>query len=251
MTTAKTLLQLTTYDVDNLNHLAQAERMSKAEAFHHAMAFCDKAVDYMRRGYTVSALYADSYARYTTSSFSPSAVAHKINTRRKDVEVSETALPLFRTTADRLENIKNFLKVDSDTLAVAFALEYARTAHDRTQACNNGKKATIFFSLTNSPGDRGYLLAKEHPYNANLGNKFRRASRRLKQQLADANPFRKKAVPAALPAPAAAEPAQTQTIIAKPQPQPQEIHLLQSPTINKRVQDGAAQPPKNGGGFSL
>lgn len=248
MTSAKTLLQLNTYDVDNLRHLAESARMSQSEAFHTAMAFCDHAVNYMRRGYSVSALYQDSYARYTTNSFSPSAVAHSINSRRSDVEIHETPLPLFRTTADRLENIKNFLKTDSDTLAVAFALEYARTAHDRTHACNKGKKATIFFSLTNAPGDRGYLLGKNHPYNANLGNSFRRATRGLKQQMAAANPFRKKPALPALPAPAAAAPA---TPAPETQQQIQEIRLLQSPTVNKRVQDGAPQPPKNGGGFSL
>lgn len=248
MTSANTLLQLNTYDIDNLRHLASSARVSEGEAFHTALAFCDHAVNYMRRGYSVSALYQDSYARYTTNSFSPVAVAHSINSRRKDVEVQETPLPLFRTTADRLENIKNFLKTESDTLAVAFALEYARTAYDRTHTCNKGKTATIFFSLTNAPGDRGYLLGKKHPYNANPGNSFRRAARGLKQQISAANPFRKKPALPALPAPAAAAPA---TPAPAPQQQIQEIRLLQSPTVNKRVQDGAAQPPKNGGGFSL
>src|SRR6218665_3674327 len=146
MTTAKTTLELTTYDTDNLTRMAEGTGLSKASAFHYAMDFCDKAVDYMQRGYVVSALYENSYVRSTTATVAPARIAQAINSRRTDMDVMPTELPLHRVTADRLENIKRFLKVQSDTLAVAFALEYARAAFDCTQSCNNGKKATLFFS---------------------------------------------------------------------------------------------------------
>lgn len=238
MTSAKTSLQLSTYDIDNISHLAHETGCSKGEAFHTALAFCDSAVDYMRRGYYVSALYKSSYARSTTATFSAAAIADSINKRRADVEISTTELPLYRATADRLENIKSFLKVSSDTLAVAFAMEFSRTAFDRTHKANNGKTATIFFSLGNDPSARGYLLNKKHPYNANMGNSFRRAARRAKMQLAEMNPFaRKNNAAPALPAP------------AQPEAPTQEIRLLQPPTINKRV-PGANGQNKNGG-FNL
>lgn len=243
MTTAKTTLQLSTYDLDNLSHLASETASSKSEAFHTALAFCDQAVDYMRRGYRLSAYYETAYERGTTATFSPSHVAHTINSRRKDIEISETQLPLYRATADRLENIKNYLNLTSDTLAVAFALEYARTAMDRTHGANNGKKATIFFSLNNSPSERGYLLGKKHPYNNNLGNRFRRAARRAKMGLVKMNPFARKAAPPALPAPAstpAPAPAAERT---------QEIVLLPSPNINKRTPNEGGQDKR--GGFGL
>ncbi|MFN7113396.1 MAG: hypothetical protein ACK4PK_03460 [Alphaproteobacteria bacterium] len=241
MTSAKTTIQLSTYDLDNISHLATETGCSKASAFHTAMDFCDKAIDYMQRGYYISALYEGSYARNTTATFSALSVAGSINNRRQDVEITMTDLPLHRATADRLENIKRYLKVTSDTAAVAFALEFSRMAMDRTHNANNGKKATIFFSLTNDPSARGYVMNKKHPYNANLGNSFRRAARRAKMQMAKMNPFtRKAAPPPALPAPAS-QPAQAEQPI-------QEIILLSPPTINKRT------PNSNGahkGGFGL
>lgn len=244
MTIAKTTLQLTTYDIDNLSHMAKGTGLSKPEAFHYAMDFCDKAIDYMQRGYVVSALYENSYMRSTTATIAPARIAQSINDRRTDMDVMQTDLPLHRATADRLENIKRFLKVQSDTLAVAFALEYARAAFDCAQSCNNGKKATLFFSPNNKPGERGYLLSNNHPFNANLGNKFRRSSRRIKTAVANANPFRSKPAAApALPAPTAPapEPAAIET------PHVQEIQLLNPPTVNKRT-------PRQGsgnGGFGL
>lgn len=243
MTSAKTTLQLSTYDLDNIGRLAAATGQSKGEAFHVAMAFCDKAIDYIRDGYYVSALYQDSYARCTTATVSPVRIAQSLNNRRKDVDTQQTDLPLYRATADRLENIKRFLKVESDTLAVAFALEFSRTAMDNTHAANNGKKATIFFSRENKPGERGYLLGSKHPYNANLGNTFRRATRRTKSALAKLNPLaRKKALPA-LPAPTS-QPAPAQ--IEQPV---QEIRLLNPPTINKRTPQEGGQDKR--GGFGL
>jgi len=244
MTSAKTTLQLSTYDHDNISHLATETACSKAEAFHTAMDFCDKAIDYMRRGYYVSALYEGSYARSTTATFSPVSIANSINNRRQDVEVSLTDLPLHRATADRLENIKNYLKITSDTLAVSFALEFSRTAMDRTHKANNGKKATIFFSLSNDPSARGYLMGKKHPYNANLGNSFRRAARRAKMKMATMNPFARKAAPPALPAPAST-PTPAQTV-----QQVQEIRLLNPPTINKRAPNSGGVD-KRSGGFDL
>lgn len=245
MTTAKTTVELTTYDIDNLTRMAEGTGLSKGNAFHYALEFCSKAVDYMQRGYVVSSFYENSYMRSTTATISPVRIADVVNNRRTDVDVIPTDLPLHRVTADRLENIKRFLKIQSDTLAVAFALEYARTAFDSTQSCNNGKKATIFFSKNNRPGERGYLLSSNHPFNANLGNKFRRASRRMKTAAANANPFRKKPAPPALPAPAAPAPAPAAAVEA---PAVQEIKLLNPPTVNKR-------PPRNDsgnqGGFGL
>jgi len=243
MTSAKTILQLSTYDLDNISHLATETGCSKASAFHTAMDFCDKAIDYMQRGYYVSALYEGSYARSTTSTFSPVAVAGSINNRRQDVEITATDLPLHRVTADRLENIKRYLKITSDTLAVSFALEFSRTAMDRTHNAHNGKKATIFFSLSNDPSARGYLMNKKHPYNANLGNSFRRAARRAKMQMAKMNPFARKAPLPALPAPASTPaPAQTEQPV-------QEIRLLNPPTINKRAPNSGGADKR--GGFDL
>lgn len=243
MTTAKTTLELTTYDSDNLTRMAEGTGLSKASAFHYALDFCDKAIDYLQRGYVVSALYENSYMRSTTATIAPARVAQAINNRRTDMDVMPTDLPLHRVTADRLENIKRFLKVQSDTLAVAFALEYARTAFDCAQTCNNGKKATIFFSQNNRPGERGYLLSAHHPFNANLGNKFRRASRRMKTAVGNANPFRKKPAPPALPAPAAA-PAQAAVETTQ---HVQEIQVLSPPTVNKRI----ARDGKDNSGFGL
>lgn len=244
MTTAKTTLELTTYDIDNLTRMADGTGMSKASAFHYAMDFCDKAIEYMQRGYVVSALYENSYMRSTTATIAPARIAQSINDRRTDMDVMPTDLPLHRATADRLENIKRFLKVQSDTLAVAFALEYARAAFDCAQSCNNGKKATIFFSYNNKPGERGYLLSNSHPFNANLGNKFRRASRRIKAAAANANPFRKKPAPApALPAPTPVAPAPAPAAVETSHVQ--EIQLLNPPTVNKRA------PRSGSDGFGL
>lgn len=243
MTSAKTTLQLSTYDLDNISHLATETACSKAEAFHTAMDFCDKAIDYMRRGYYVSALYEGSYARSTTATFSPVSVAASINNRRQDVEITATDLPLYRATADRLENIKKYLKITSDTLAVSFALEFSRTAVDSTHKANNGKKATIFFSLNNDPSARGYLMNKKHPYNANLGNSFRRAARRAKMNMAKMNPLARKTAPPALPAPASRPaPAQTEQPV-------QEIRLLNPPIINKRTPNAGGADKR--GGFDL
>jgi hypothetical protein len=244
MTNAKTILRLSTYDFDNLARLAAVTGERKAVAFHTPLDFCNTATGYIRDGYCVSAIYEDSYARYTTETLSPVSVAQSINNRRKDMETEQTALPLYRVTADRLENIKRFLKTDSDTLAVAFALEFARAALDNTHRANKGKKATVFFSRENDPGRKGYLLSSRHPYNANLGNTFRRAVRRTKSALAQMNPLaRKKAIPPALPAPA-------------PQPLPaqagqpvQEIRLLNPPTISKRTPNEGGQDKR--GGFGL
>lgn len=234
MTQANTIIQISTYDRDNLDRLSAGTGHSTSETFHIAMAFCDKAVDYMREGYKVSARYETSYASHTSNTFSPHHVAQLINNRRSDVEQQDTVLPLYRATADRLENIKDFLKVQSDTLAVAFALEFAREAFEITHTANNGKKATIFFSTDNRPGGKGYLLSTKHPYNANFGNSFRRAARRSKQAMGKLNPFARKAAPApaALPAPQA--PAATPEPAAQTPAPMQEIQLLHPISFKKR-----------------
>lgn len=249
MTLAKTTLQLTTYDYDNLDRLAKGTVLGKADSFHTAMAFCDAYISYLKRGYVASALYEDGYTRSTTNTFSARHIADSINARRHDLTVTPTDLALHRATADRLENIKSFLNVQSDTLAVAFALELAHHAFKTVQSCNDGKKATIFFSLRNRPGESGYLLNERHPYNVNKGNDFRRAVRRWKARIPSLrNPF-KKAAAAALPAPAAT-PAPAQPAASTPDaPLQQEIKLLQSPTVNKRVRDH--KPDQSGQGFGL
>lgn len=249
MTTAKTTLHLTTYDTDNLQRLAEGTGMTKPQAFHTALSFCDMAVNHMRKGYYISAYYETSYSRCTSRGVSPADVAGRINNRRRDVEQTDTQLPLYRATADRLENIKKFLKVQSDTLAVAYALEFARAVFDTAQNCNNGKKATVFFSQNNNPRERGYFLDKKHPYNANPGNSFRRVARSVKNKAAAVNPFRAKpAAVKALPAPASAPPAAAQTPAPVPQ-QMDEIKVLMPLRVQKRTPQNNSGDQS--GGFGL
>ena len=88
---------------------------------------------------------------------------------------------MYRTSdfLQALQDIRNFIESDSDSVALAFALEYAAQMVKKVDNANNGKRAQIFFCRNNNPRDRGWIM-KKHPYNISLGNKFRKAGRKMK-----------------------------------------------------------------------
>lgn len=232
---AKSTAYLATYtlnefDIRNIDRLTARTAYADVAAIATAVYFCQKSLNYAAQGYVTTALYETFDYRATTSALNPAAVARSYNERNPAAE--QVDLTMYRTSdfLQALHDIKKAIKTDKDDVALAFALEYAVQMLDKLDGANNGKKARIFFSPNGSPRDRGWTLTK-HPFDISLGNKFRKASRKIKsgtkaifkKQKPSIHVAQHKALPA--PAPAVTEqPAQEKTAPANTLDASDKIH---------------------------
>ena len=211
----KMTVELSEFDIDLIDRIAAHTGHDRATALHMALSFCEKGLSYNKQGYMTTVLYENGYARGCTATINARDVAEKFNNRNPDAQSVNVNMLRSTQTLHYLQNIKSSLKIQSDAVAIGFALEYAMTTIERLQSANNGKAAKIFFTKTNNPRDRGYTLVK-HPFDISLGNKWRRATRRMTHGIKALNPFKPKPKeypalpppeqkPAETPAPAAAQ----------------------------------------------
>jgi len=216
----KMTVELSEFDIDIIDRIAAHTGYDRSNALHLALSFCDKGLSYNKQGYYTTVLYENGYARGCTDTVSPRAVAQTFNSRSPDAQSVTVNMLRSTQTLQYLQNIKSSMSIQSDAVAIGFALEYAMATINRLQTANNGKAAKIFFTKTNNPRERGYTLVK-HPFDISLGNKWRRAARKTAQGIKRLIPFKPKpkeypALPAPepktpeAPAPAALNGAQTE-----------------------------------------
>jgi len=222
----KMTVELSEFDIAIIDRIAAHTGYGRSDALHIALAFCDKSLSYNKQGYHTTVLYENAYYRACTATIATSTVAQKFNSRNPDAQSVTVRMLRDTQTLHALQNIKTSMNIKSDAVAIGFALEYAATTIERLQTANNGKAAKILFTTTNNPRKGGYTLVK-HPFDISLGNKWRRATRRMKASIQKLNPIKPKpkeypALPA--PAPKALEaPAQT---ASGNTPEPESVSIL-------------------------
>ncbi|MBI1214302.1 MAG: hypothetical protein GC185_00620 [Alphaproteobacteria bacterium] len=174
-----TTYNLSEFDMRNIERLEERTGYSSAGAIYAAVYFCQKSLDYAAQGYVTTALYETFDYRATTASLDPQRVAQAYNARTETAEKIDLTMYRNSDFLQALQDIKKTIRNDSDSVALAFALEYAAQMVTKLENANNGKKAQIFFSPNGSPRDRGYVM-KKHPFNISLGNRFRKAACKMK-----------------------------------------------------------------------
>lgn len=230
----KMTVELSEFDIDIIDRIAAHTGHNRSTALHLALSFCDKSLTYGKQGYYTTVLYENSYSRGCTDTVNPRRIAEKFNTRNPDAQSVTVNMLRDTQTLQYLQNIKSTMKIQSDAVAIGFALEYAMATINRLQNANNGKAAKILFTKTNKPREGGYTLVK-HPFDISLGNKWRRATRRMKEGVKSLNPFKPKPkeYPVALPAPAP-EPAETPAPTAAQAPAaPEAVSVLKPMKLKK------------------
>lgn len=236
----KMTVELSEFDIDIIDRIAAHTGHNRSTALHLALSFCDKGLSYNKQGYMTSVLYEDGYSRGCTATVSARNIAGKFNNRNPDAQSVTVNMLRDTQTLHYLQNIKQAMNIQSDAVAIGFALEYAMETINRLQTANNGKAAKILFTKTNNPREGGYTLVK-HPFDISLGNKWRRAVRRMKEGIKSLNPVKPKPKEyPALPAPAQ-KPAETPTA-----PAPQNATEPEAVSILKPV-----KLKKSGNGFEL
>jgi len=227
----KMTVELSEFDIDIIDRITAHTGYTRSDALHLALSFCDMSLSYRKRGYYTTVRYENGYTRGCTETIGAREVAEKYNNRNPDAQSVNVTMLRSTQTLQYLQNIKSTLSIKSDAVAIGFALEYAMTTIDRLQSANNGKAARIFFTKTNNPRQSGYTLVN-HPFDISLGNKWRRATRKMSQGIKRLNPFKPKPKEyPALPAPAPAEtPAPA---AATPAPQPEPVSILKPVKLKK------------------
>lgn len=255
-TSYETTYNLTELDVRNIQILAEHSGRNMSQAVHDAIYFCQIALQFNKSGKVVSVFYKNSYQSGTTASINASDVANVYNNRPKNAQPVNLRIHRHTDALQAIDYIRKTINASNDSVAVAFALEYAATAVRRIQSCNNGKFARLFFSRDNNPYNGGSIL-KKHPYDLTLGSKFRRTGRKVKAGMSKINPFKKSPSsvledkPAA-PAPSA-PPQQPPSAVEDDPPQHQFDGEIE------KMQDGVTKPVKTlkpvtfrkPGGFNL
>lgn len=217
----KMTVELSEFDIDIIDRIAAHTGHDRANALHLALSFCDKGLSYNKQGYYTTVLYENGYMRGCTATISPRDVAEKFNNRNPDAQSVTVNMLRSTQTLQFLQNIKSSMKIQSDAVAIGFALEYAMATINRLQTANNGKAARILFTKTNNPREGGYTLVK-HPFDISLGNKWRRATRKMTHGVKSLNPFKAKpkeypALPAPAPQPETPAPTAANSAPAEPE----------------------------------
>jgi hypothetical protein len=233
----KMTVELSEFDIDMIDRIAAHTGYGRSDALHLALAFCDSSLSYNKQGYYTTVLYENGYSRGCTATISAHSVAEKFNNRNPDAQSVTVKMLRSTQTLQYLQNIKTAMNIQSDAVAIGFALEYAATTIDRLQTANNGKAARIFFTKTNNPHERGYTLVK-HPFDINLANKWRRATRRMKQGIQKLNPLKAKPKQyPALPAPEQKVPAAAPDTSAQSNvPEQESVSILKPVKLKKSGQ---------------
>ena len=229
----KMTVELSEFDIDIIDRIAAHTGHNRSSALHLALSFCDRGLSYNKQGYMTSVLYENGYGRGCTATINARHVAEKFNNRNPDAQSVTVNMLRDTQTLHYLQNIKTSLNIPSDAVAIGFALEYAMTTIDRLASANNGKAAKIFFTKTNNPRDRGYTLTK-HPFDISLGNKWRRATRRMKEGVKALNPIKPKPKEyPALPAPEQKTAETPPPAVAKNTAEPDAVSILKPVKLKK------------------
>lgn len=190
----KTTFDLSEFDLRNIEFLEEKTGYNKTTTVHTALHFCQYSLEQRERGNVTGILYETFDYRATSGPVRHESVATRFNNRSDKAE--RTNVSMYRSTAalEAIEYIKKSIKTESDSVAVAYALEYSAAAVRALQAANNGKKARLFFSHDNSPRSRGMIFNK-HPFDISLAESFRKAGRRMKNSIGNMVPGKKNSCP--------------------------------------------------------
>jgi len=189
----KSTFDLSEFDMRNIEFLEEKTGQNKTSVVHTALHFCQYSLEQRARGNVTGIIYETFDYRATSGPVSHESVAARFNARSSKAQRNDVSM--YRSTAalEAIEDIKKSINTESDSVAVAYALEYSAAAVRALQAANNGKKARFFFSHDNSPRSRGMVFNK-HPFDISMAESFRKASRRMKANLGKLVPG-KKALP--------------------------------------------------------
>lgn len=174
---------LSELDIHNLRMLEYKTGKSDIACVHEAVLFCKRSLEYAAQGYHTTVFYKTFEYNATTMPLQHRTVADAFNARSEKAKAVDISLYRSSPMLQDLAYIKHRLKVESDSTALGYALEYAAQMVEKLENANNGKNARVFFSLNNSPREVGYVM-KHLSYNISLRNKFSKSVRKTKQAVA-------------------------------------------------------------------
>ena len=156
---------LNEFDIENIKYLEKCTGMNAADVAQEALLLCQKSLELRKQGYHTSVLHEMGLA--SSATIEHESIADQFNHRSRQANPADLAIQRTPQTLQALEDVKSSIQVTGDSIALAYALEYAAACERKIQQYVS---ARIFFTKTNDPYD-GYVY-KSCGFNKTLKNRI-------------------------------------------------------------------------------